>query len=277
VTRSRDEETAVWIRAHTLDARAALGSLVGMRALRPTPSALLALCLSLSACSDRRPTEGAAPSTSSPPPPPSAPSAQASAAPDLQRGWVEPVTVHYRIVPRHDMGSTNKTPFSEKLSIRPDPDGKIRAKSLFEALRKVPLGERKFVGLWQRNMETPPAEGKEVGHQRIDEEDTLSTMFVVRAATGTDIYLAIATWKAGEPQPKCDLSCDMRGECTAKEGDCVAASNADCRKGRECPEHGACSARGGRCVAASDDDCKGSSVCSRLKACKAREGRCDVP
>jgi hypothetical protein len=236
-----------------------------MRALRPTPSALLALCLSLSACSDRRPTEGAAPSASSRP-----------AAPDPKRGWVEPVTVHYRIVPRHLL-KTSKDPFSEKLPIRPDPDGKIRAKSLFEALRKVPLGERKFVGLWQRNDEMPPAEGENVAYQRIDEDDTITPKFAVRTATGTDIYLAIGTWKDGEPQQKCDLACSMRGVCTAKEGDCVAASDDDCRKGRECPEQGNCSARGGRCVAASDDDCKGSSVCARLKACKAREGRCEVP
>jgi hypothetical protein len=236
-----------------------------MRALCPTLSAILALCLSLSACSDRRPTGGAAPSTSSKP-----------AAPDLKKGWVEPVTVHYRIVPRHLL-TTSKDPFSEKLPIRPDPDGNIRAKSVFEALRKVPLGERKFVGLWQRNEELPPTEGEKVGYQRIDEDDTITPKFVVRTATGTDIYLAIGTWQAGDPQPKCDLACTMRGVCTAKEGDCVAASDDDCRKGQECPNHGACSARGGHCVAASDADCEKSSVCARLKACKARDGRCEVP
>jgi hypothetical protein len=39
------------------------------------------------------------------------------------------------------------------------------------------------------------------------------------------------------------------GRCTAQNGTCVVASDADCLRYRECKRHGYCKARDGRCVA----------------------------
>ena len=68
--------------------------------------------------------------------------------------------------------------------------------------------------------------------------------------------------------------CASAGYCTARDGICVAASDADCAEARECRVKGACQARDGYCQALSPDSCQGSQVCKRYGWCSAKDGAC---
>lgn len=65
-----------------------------------------------------------------------------------------------------------------------------------------------------------------------------------------------------------DDMCVLRGDCQAKEGICVPASDADCKRSIQCAVRGACTAVSTVCAAGGPADCAGSIEC-RL------HGRCD--
>jgi hypothetical protein len=62
--------------------------------------------------------------------------------------------------------------------------------------------------------------------------------------------------------------CDLEGLCSASEdhGNCIAATNDDCRPSDACLG-GRCTAKEGRCIAASDEDCRSSWACKGYGAC----------
>jgi hypothetical protein len=78
--------------------------------------------------------------------------------------------------------------------------------------------------------------------------------------------------------------CERSGRCKAHGGSCVigAESNADCRKGHgaasrsPCLLDGQCTAKDGVCVASSDADCQGSKACAEFAACTATDGQCKL-
>ena len=75
---------------------------------------------------------------------------------------------------------------------------------------------------------------------------------------------------------KCDTAelCSSEGQCTAKEGLCVAASNDDCKKGYICTGKGGCTAKEGLCVVGGDADCAQSEACKNDGYCKAKGNNC---
>ena len=70
------------------------------------------------------------------------------------------------------------------------------------------------------------------------------------------------------------VPCKATGRCTAREGRCVAAQDADCRASADCEGLGLCSAANGRCVASKVADCQGSVVCKRLGHCRPLDNNC---
>jgi hypothetical protein len=96
--------------------------------------------------------------------------------------------------------------------------------------------------------------------------------------------------------------CALRGQCTARNGQCIAASIDGCRQSENCQKHGMCELRdercvgkanedvcrrtdecasdgfcspdGNHCVAASDQDCQASRGCASDGRCSASGGRC---
>lgn len=90
------------------------------------------------------------------------------------------------------------------------------------------------------------------------------------------LFVDVETWATGEPEPDCTLGdeCRVEGRCGAKEGVCVAATDADCAKAKRCKASGACSAKDGKCVAGSDESCRASTACSARGACTLQDGGC---
>lgn len=82
---------------------------------------------------------------------------------------------------------------------------------------------------------------------------------------------------SSEPMNCLILHCPFDGRCTERPGQCVAASDRDCRQGRICREGGKCRANDGQCVAGlpSSSDCRASTECAALGRCQA-EGPCCV-
>jgi hypothetical protein len=78
-------------------------------------------------------------------------------------------------------------------------------------------------------------------------------------------------------QEHCEAStwtCQQDGQCTLRDGECVAVSDDECEASSlACAIEGRCSARGGRCVA-SGDDCAEALICKAHKACTAFGGEC---
>ncbi len=78
--------------------------------------------------------------------------------------------------------------------------------------------------------------------------------------------------------------CDKLGFCAAVAERCTisASQDADCRKKHgslqhdQCAFAGLCTAKGGECVAATDEDCKQSVVCKADGSCAATQGRCTL-
>ncbi len=68
--------------------------------------------------------------------------------------------------------------------------------------------------------------------------------------------------------------CQRHGRCTAVEGRCLAGTNADCQASDRCKLLGACYPINGKCVAAKTPGCQRSLLCKQLGACTARHGRC---
>jgi hypothetical protein len=72
-------------------------------------------------------------------------------------------------------------------------------------------------------------------------------------------------------------ACKLDGQCTARDGECVAGSDADCEQSYRCRRDGWCTARDGKCVAGEDDDCRQSEVCEVFGFCEAVDGACTLP
>ena len=67
----------------------------------------------------------------------------------------------------------------------------------------------------------------------------------------------------------------LGGRCTARDGVCVAASDEDCRDSWACKGYGLCAHDGSdACVANSEDDCRASTRCARLGECRLEGGAC---
>ena len=75
---------------------------------------------------------------------------------------------------------------------------------------------------------------------------------------------------------KCDglTSCNIDGQCSAKNGACMASSDEDCKKSVACREKGPCTAKNGVCVVGGDADCKQSVACTKEKFCVAKGNNC---
>ena len=84
-------------------------------------------------------------------------------------------------------------------------------------------------------------------------------------------------WTFDVPEPgNCARSqnCKVWGWCTAVDGLCQAASDADCKKGKACTASGLCTAKDGQCIATRDTDCKAAKTCTKRGRCTARDGQC---
>jgi hypothetical protein len=71
-----------------------------------------------------------------------------------------------------------------------------------------------------------------------------------------------------------DPDCVLRGQCTEKDGHCVAGSDEDCRKTADCAMYGRCSAVDDFCAARTNEDCEGSYYCRAIATCTAQGGQC---
>ena len=85
----------------------------------------------------------------------------------------------------------------------------------------------------------------------------------------------------GDALSRCEKCSDLTqctggGQCTAKDGACVATSTADCKKSASCKENGPCTAKGDVCVVGSDADCQQSVACAKEHFCVAKGNNCVV-
>ena len=71
-----------------------------------------------------------------------------------------------------------------------------------------------------------------------------------------------------------DVACTDDGRCSARDGHCVAGSDADCKQGYVCTGKGGCTAKEGKCVVGGDADCKQSEACAKQGYCKASGNNC---
>lgn len=72
----------------------------------------------------------------------------------------------------------------------------------------------------------------------------------------------------------CAAICAATGHCTASDGSCTVASDANCAAAAVCKAKGECSAESGRCVAKKSEDCKASIQCKANGYCTAKDGSC---
>src|SRR5262249_11165466 len=73
------------------------------------------------------------------------------------------------------------------------------------------------------------------------------------------------------------IACSASGQCSAKDGKCVVATNDDCAKGVACKTAGFCTAKNGTCVVGADADCSHSDLCKAQHKCVARNEACVDP
>lgn len=67
----------------------------------------------------------------------------------------------------------------------------------------------------------------------------------------------------------------LGGRCSARDGICVAASDDDCRGSWACKGYGLCAFDGeAACMATRDEDCRASTRCARLGECRLEQGAC---
>jgi len=67
-------------------------------------------------------------------------------------------------------------------------------------------------------------------------------------------------------------ACVTLGKCTTREGRCVVGSNTDCLESEHCKRFGQCSLRNDVCAITSDQDCKRSDLCTLGGQCRAKKG-----
>jgi hypothetical protein len=97
-----------------------------------------------------------------------------------------------------------------------------------------------------------------------DEEDPDAELVLPRALPPPD---RVVTPPSDFGQCLRSRMCQFEGFCSpSDEGQCIAASDDDC-KGSDACLGGRCSARNGVCVAASDEDCRGSWACKGWGRC----------
>ncbi len=70
------------------------------------------------------------------------------------------------------------------------------------------------------------------------------------------------------------LQCAKFGLCVARDGRCVAASDADCKASGACRLLGRCVVKAGECTVGADEHCKQSDRCKTFGHCIARNGAC---
>lgn len=83
----------------------------------------------------------------------------------------------------------------------------------------------------------------------------------------------------GEGMRRCEKCAELElctgyGKCTARDGACVAANDADCKKSYDCKQRGPCTAKDGVCVVGGDADCRQSVACAKEKQCVASGNNC---
>lgn len=70
------------------------------------------------------------------------------------------------------------------------------------------------------------------------------------------------------------FGCQSTGRCTERDGECIVASDADCQTSFGCGGYGKCTDVKGECVATTDADCRESFWCERAGECTAVGGEC---
>ena len=68
--------------------------------------------------------------------------------------------------------------------------------------------------------------------------------------------------------------CQTTGQCTTKDGYCVATQNAQCAASALCKTYGKCAVNDGECIAKEDAHCKASIGCLESGRCTAASGQC---
>lgn len=113
--------------------------------------------------------------------------------------------------------------------------------------------------------------------------DGEDTAHAETATSATPITTAVvAAVQIPEVDPCRDAtSCTYHGRCRymeegAREGECVAESNDDCRASTGCRDWGRCTAENEACVASSKEDCRNSWHCRIQGRCTPKHGRCVV-
>jgi len=69
-------------------------------------------------------------------------------------------------------------------------------------------------------------------------------------------------------------TCPRSGHCSAVEGVCQPASDADCALSTGCRQHGRCELDGGSCKPMTDQSCADSEMCAYEGKCTTRNGSC---
>ena len=74
-----------------------------------------------------------------------------------------------------------------------------------------------------------------------------------------------------------DEACARAGDCTNKDGKCVASSDADCQKSATCGWSGMCSLVGDVCAPTTAEHCRASKSCAQKATCgyNAEKHRCE--
>lgn len=90
------------------------------------------------------------------------------------------------------------------------------------------------------------------------------------------VLLDVVTWAPGDPEPDCraQSECAFWGRCTARQGACVAASDADCAASNVCKSMGDCAVVEAACAPTREEHCSASRFCQEQGVCAFDRGRC---
>lgn len=78
------------------------------------------------------------------------------------------------------------------------------------------------------------------------------------------------------PMEDCSMQCEVHGDCTPRDGACIATKPSHCKESRVCAQNGRCTLRDKEhdCVVGSKADCKQSEECTERGLCSFQKGRC---
>lgn len=169
--------------------------------------------------------------------------------------------------------------FEVTTSAGDDGRGAISGEQLYARLGQLTLpGKLVRASVRPVKLKTPPtsAEGGASIPVRDSARQSFSRLVRVDDKGRSLLFIDIETWAAGEPEPDCTHTdeCRVEGRCAAKEGLCVAATDADCAGAKRCKDAGACSAKNGKCVPGSDEACRAATACAARGACTLQDGAC---